>query len=376
MARQGQLIPRGDRTWLVRAFIGRDGAGKRRYVNRTIHGAKKDAERALTALLRARDTDALSLEPARRTLGAWLDEWLELVKPRIGVRTAYDYGRTIERDLRPALGGIRLAKLSTADVQRFINELTARGMKPNTVRLAIAPLRAALREAVRQGRLFKNPCDYVTMPRSERTERRVLGPSEAQRLLAVCEDDGTWGPLITMLLMTGVRPGELCALRWSDLDGSTLRVQRALSYTADGWVVCDTKTSGSRRAIVLGDLEQRALARQRKRQAAQRLLAGAEWQDSDLVFATSSGRAQDARNISRRVLPRLLKRAKLPPMRLYDLRHSSATLLLAGGINPKVVSERLGHATVTLTLDTYSHVLPSMQQEAADVLGRLVSVQA
>src|SRR5687767_4080817 len=136
MARQGQLVRRGDRTWLIRAYLGRDGTGKRRYVNRTIHGAKKDAERALTALLRARDTNALSLEPARRTLGAWLDEWMELVKPRLGVRTAYDYTRTLARDVRPVLGGIRLSKLRTADVQRFINDMTARGMKPNTVRLA------------------------------------------------------------------------------------------------------------------------------------------------------------------------------------------------------------------------------------------------
>ena len=376
MARQGQLIPRGERTWLVRVFKDRDGAGKRRYVNRTVHGAKKDAQRVLTALLQAKNTDMLSVEPARRTVAAWLDEWLELVRPRLGVRTAYDYARTIERDLRPVLGGIRLAKLSSADVQRFVNDLTARGMKPNTVRLAIAPLRAALREAERQGRLVRNPCDHVTMPRGERIERRVLGPSDAQRLIAVCDGDETWGSLITVLLMTGVRPGELCALRWSDLDGNTLRVQRALSFTADGFVVCDTKTKGSRRAIVLGDLELRALARQRKHQAAQRLKAGAEWQDNDLIFATASGTAHDPRNISRRVLPRLLKSAKLPPMRLYDLRHSSATLLLAGGINPKVVSERLGHATVTLTLDTYSHVLPSMQQEAADVLGRLVTAKA
>ena len=127
---------------------------------------------------------------------------------------------------------------------------------------------------------------------------------------------------------------------------------------------------------MLGELELRALARQRKGQAAQRLQAGAEWQDDDLIFATASGTAHDPRNISRRVLPRLLKGAKLPLMRLYDMRHSSATLLLAGGINPKVVSERLGHATATLTLDTYSHVLPSMQQEAAQVLGRLVGGNA
>ena len=372
MARQGQLVRRGDRTWLIRAYLGRDGTGKRRYVNRTVHGAKKDAERALTALLRARDTNALSAEPARHTLGKWLDEWLQLVKPRLGARTAYDYARSLERDVRPALGGIRLAKLSTADVQRFINDLTAQGKKPNTVRLAVAPLRAALREAVRLGRLIKSPCDHVTMPRLERAERRVLTPSDAQRLLTVCEQDDAWGPLITLLLMTGIRPGELCALRWSDLDGSTLRVQRALGYTADGWVVCETKTRGSRRAIVLGAVEQRALARQRKRQASQRLEAGAAWQNNDLIFATASGRLPDARNISRRVLPRILRRGNLPPMRLYDLRHSSATLLLAAGINPKVVSERLGHSTTRLTLDTYSHVLPSMQQEAANILGRLV----
>jgi integrase len=248
-----------------------------------------------------------------------------------------------------------------------------RGLKANTVRLVIAPLRTALREAVRLNRLVKNPCDFITMPRLQHTERQVLDRAAAQRLLRVCDQDEMWGNLITVLLMTGLRPGELCALKWSDLEGNKLRVQRALTFSNEGWLVRETKTARSRRSITLGELEQRALARQRRFQAVQRLKVGAEWKDADLVFPTGYGTPHDPRNIARRVLPRLLARANLPRMRLYDLRHSSATLLLAAGINAKVVSERLGHSTVRLTLDTYSHVLPSMQEEAATILGALLA---
>lgn len=372
MTRQGQLIRRGPQTWLVRIYAGRDGTGRRRYVNQTVHGPKKDAEKVVVALLRARDTSALA-EPTRQTVSEWVDEWLQLVRPTIGPRTYADYVTVVNRRVRPALGAIRLAKLTTADVQRFVTRLMDEGLKPNTIRLTVAPLRAALRTAVRLGKLIRTPAEHVTVPRLERTERCVLAPAEASRLLAACEEDDLWGPLVVTLLMTGLRPGELCALRWADLDGNVLRVQRALAHGGEGWVVREPKTARSRRAIVLSEIELRALARQRRNQAEQRLRAGAAWQDHGLIFASAVGTPYDPGNIARRGLPRLLRRAELPSMRLYDLRHSCATLLLAGGVNPKIVSERLGHSTVAMTLNTYCHVLPAMQQEAADTLARLVT---
>jgi integrase len=382
MRGRGQIISRGvdadgKSVWLLRVFLGRDANGKRKYRNDVFIGTKTDAKKELTAKLGLRDGGNLAVG-TRQTVGEWLDVWLAGRKLAVGPRTYLDYTTTLDRYVRPALGAIRLSRLTTADIQQLVNEMDARKLAPNTIRLALAPLGAALAKAVTDGKIVKNPSDGITRRAiPSHVERPVLGPAGAAKLLAVCDADDAWGPLITVLLMTGVRPGELCALKWPDVDGSTLRVQRALMQTEDGPSISDgtTKTKLNRRAIALSDVELRAFARQRKRVAALRLLAGPEWQDNDLVFPTSTGRPHDARNIGARVLPRLLKRAGLPPMRLYDCRHSMATLLLAGGVNPKIVSERLGHSKVGMTLDTYSHVLPTMQREAADTLARLVSAQ-
>jgi integrase len=381
MRGRGQIIPRGvddqgQNVWLLRVFIGRDAARKRKYRNVLFVGTKTAAGRKLDALHTARNTGALAAE-TRQTVDEWLDEWLAGTKHEVGPRTYADYKASLTRYVRPALGVMRLSRLSSGDIQALVNDMAdERKLAPHTIRLTLVPLGAALAEAVRRGMLVKSPFDNVKRPGIRRVERRVLGPTEATKLLAVCDSDDRWGPLITVLLMTGVRPGELCALKWADVDGATLRVQRALVQTEDGPVLDDNvKTALSRRAIALSDVELRALARQRRRVAALKLAAGPEWLDNDLIFPTATGRPHDSRNISRRVLPRLLGRAKLPAMRLYDARHSCATLLLAAGVNPKIVSARLGHSTVAMTLNTYSHILPSMQQEAADTLARLVTVQ-
>jgi integrase len=239
--------------------------------------------------------------------------------------------------------------------------------------LALVPLSAALRKAVKLGKLARDPAEHVTMPRLSRVERQVLTPEQAQKLLTACDADTRWGPLIAVLLMTGLRPGELCALRWSDLEGSTLRVQRALSHTADGWRMGEPKTRGSRRTIVLSEVEQRALERQRKRQAKQRLKAGAAWEENDLIFATRLGRSLDPWRTARVVLPRLLAKAELPRIRAYDLRHSHASLLLAAGVPVTDVSARLGHASAKMTLDVYAHALPGAQELAATTMARLVT---
>jgi integrase len=180
-----------------------------------------------------------------------------------------------------------------------------------------------------------------------------------------------------VLLTGGLRPAEALGLRWSDVDGDRLSVQRALLRPrGGGWQLAEPKTARSRRVVVLPWSTVRALAHHRARQAEERLAVGSAYRDHGFVFATNDGEPLDVHNVSARVFKPLLREAGLPDIRLYDLRHSAATLRLANGENPKIVSEMLGHSSVVLTLDTYSHVLPEMQRESANRLESLLWGQA
>ncbi len=176
-----------------------------------------------------------------------------------------------------------------------------------------------------------------------------------------------------VLLTTGLRPGEALGLRWEDWEGDRLRVQRSLTRTAKGgWMLAEPKTSRSRRSVTLPSSTSEALGAHRVNQARERLQRGMGYQDDGLVFCTAQGTPLDLPGVTRRHFHPILKAAGLERIRVYDLRHTCATLLLAAGEHPKIVSERLGHASVTLTLDTYSHVLPDMQESAAKKLEGLL----
>jgi integrase len=219
--------------------------------------------------------------------------------------------------------------------------------------------------------LSQNPASYVDLPRLKKTEMKSFSPEEADRFLKAAAED-RWGTLWAVALTTGMRPGEYLALRWPDVDlnAGTVTVRRALVRRKDGgWEFEEPKTDRGRRTIPLPPTVIASLAEHKRKQAEERLAKGPAYESQGLVFATSTGQPLDQINLSRRHFKPILKAAGLPSdFRVYDLRHSCATLLLAAGENPKVVSERLGHASITLTLDIYSHVLPSMQQQAAERL--------
>ena len=219
--------------------------------------------------------------------------------------------------------------------------------------------------------LYQNPASYVDLPRLKKTEMKALSPEEADRFLRAASEN-RWSTLFALAMTTGMRPGEYLALQWKDVDlkAGTVMVQRALVRRKDGgWEFAEPKTPRSRRTIPLPPSVVAALVEHKRKQAEERLAKGPEYKNQGLVFATSTGQPLDQINLSRRHFKPILKAAGLPDtFRMYGLRHTCATLLLAAGENPKVVSERLGHASITLTLDTYSHVLPSMQQGAADRL--------
>jgi integrase len=373
----GQIIKRGDKNWIVRIFMGRDGNGKRRYLNKTVRGTKKDANTYLSKTLTEISAGTF-VESSPDTVQEYLNKWLETAaKPRLRENTYKEYEGLIERYVKPTLGAMRLSDLRPLDVQKFYASLTEKQLSPRTVRFTHSVLTSAFKQAVRWRILAHNPCNSVELPRKAATEMQALTPVEAAKFLKEAGSD-RWSALFALALATGLRPSEYLGLKWADIDleQGVINVQRSLhwrSYKTGDWYFGEPKTPRSSRRIPLPVSVLRELINHKRHQGEERLKAGAEYKNLDLVFATGTGQPLIRLNVVQKHFKPILERAKLPAtLRLYDLRHSCATLLLAANENPKVVSERLGHASITLTMDTYSHVLPDMQQGASDKLERML----
>jgi integrase len=366
--RAGQIIKRGERKWLVRIYIGdHPETGKRIYRSKTIHGTKKDAERYLNSTLRDKDLGVL-VEPANIALGEYLDRWLEdSVKPRVRPRTLEDYKRFLGDFVRPALGKHRLDRITPLHIQKLYKEIGEK-VSTHAVVHTHRPLNAALQEAVNLRLLVLNPAKGVKVPKDEPKREMCALSAEQAAALQKKLAKRPRGFVYTFSLATGLRPGEVQALQWKDCDlkAGTIMVRRNLVHLkGSAWEFGEPKTKRSKRTIPLPASVTAELRTLRAKQAEQRLKVGDAYDDRDLVFAGKLGGPLDGQNLAYRVLKPALEDAKLPKQfRWYDCRHTCATLLLAAGENPKVVSERLGHATVAFTLDRYAHVLPGMQEAA------------
>jgi integrase len=369
----GQVIKRGEKVWLVRIFLGRNADGTRRYLNKTIKGTKKDANTYLSTTLAAISTGTF-IEPSPVTVAEYIKKWLEVAaRPRVSRRTADGYATLLERYIQESLGRKRLGDLRPLDIQKVYGEMQARGLSARVVRHTHSAFHNALKQAVKWGMIARNPSDLVELPKVPHKERRVLSPDEAAAFLEVAAVM-PHGLIFEFALLTGMRPEEYLALQWSDVDFErcTVQVRRALVRHKKSWSFEEPKTPRSRRTIYLPAPLLQKLAAHKRKQAEARLKLGAEWQAFDLVFCSEEGTPLSIPNITYRYFRPILTEAKLPRIRLYDLRHSCATLLLIAEENPKVVSERLGHSTIVLTLDTYSHVLPTMQAKASERLSEML----
>ena len=363
MARKvGQIIARGDRRWLIRVYLGRDHENKKRnYHNRTVRGSMREAQAYLTKKLRERDLGR-DLEGAKITLNEYLDRWLETaVKPRVRQKTCQDYDGILRRYIRPGLGERVLASMRPMEIQTTYQGMIERGLSPRTVRYTHAVLRSALRQALQWRLLLENPVDGVKIPQQLRGEMRSLTVEQAQAFLRAALAT-PHGPVLAVALTTGMRPSEYLALKWQDLDWTrqTVSVVRSVRRLNGRWFFSDTKRSRRRRPIRLQSWIVTLLRDLRTKAGAQDLYPEAH----DLVFRTPSGQPINADCLAKHFRS-ILDFAGVPRIRLYDLRHSAATIALAAGVSPKVVSEQLGHASTAFTLDTYAHVLPHMQDEAA-----------
>ena len=330
------------------------------------------ARERLTALRRQLDLGSMPVDGSL-TVGDYLDRWLEALRPRVKPSTWRSHDLAVRLYLRPSLGGQRVSRLTPTDVERMMARLQAKGHTA-TARNARATLRQALNAAVRDGAATRNVAVLATPPRAAPREMKVLSATEVRSLLGGTEDD-EHGPLLALLVLTGMRSGEAFALMWHDHDtaSATLAVRGTLAKGWDGeWRRAEPKTERSRRTLPLPDAATIALRRQSANQKRKRLAAGSAWDDQGFIFTDAIGRPLRQWVVGA-ALTRSLERLGLPHVRVHDLRHTAASMMLAQGVPLRTVSEHLGHAGLAITADLYVHLGEAQRREAAEALQRAVT---
>lgn len=360
----GQIIARGERRWLVRVYLGRDReTRKRTYHNRTVNGSLRHAHAYLTKRLHERDLSR-GVEGLQVTVDEFLDHWLKTaVKPKVRAKTYSDYTNMLSRYIRPAIGLRMLASLSPLEIQAAYQAMIDRKLSARTIRYVHSVLRAAIRQAIRWQLLLADSTQGVQLPGQQCREMSVLTTEQARTFLKAASRSPQ-ACIFAVALTTGMRPSEYLALCWRDIDWDrgTVSVVRSIHRHDGRWTFTDTKRARSRRIV---KLQTWVLDLLRQLRAGAHSPAASDSAFADLIFTTARGEPINEEYLVKKHFKPLLRESGLPNIRLYDLRHTSATLALTVGVAPKVVSEQLGHASAAFTLDTYSHVLPHMQDEAA-----------
>src|SRR5215210_773374 len=310
-----------------------------------------------------------------QTVAEFLDRWLAAVRPTLRPSTWVRYEQYARLHAARELGDLPLSQVGPTHLHALYADRLAAGCSPTSVRHLHRFLHRVFAHAVRWGDVADNPVERVDPPRPSVPPFTALSAEQARRLI-----DGSRGErlhaLYVLALTTGLRQGELFALRWSDIDLTVRRLAvRGTLYrgAGGGWTVGAPKTRRSQRQVALAAIAVDALEAHRSAQCAERAAAGTRWEDIDIIFANRLGRPLSSQNVMARNFRPLLRRLGLPPIRFHDLRHTAATLLLGAGVHPKIVSEMLGHTSVGVTLDLYSHVTPVMHEVAVQELGRLLA---
>ncbi len=362
------ILKRGN-TYLVRLYRGRDPlTGKKRYLFATLP-TKKEAQRWERERKVALDQGTY-VEPSKQAFGDFLAVWLDgPARLTVRERTMSGYRELIGRYVRGhKLALVPLARLTTADLEAFYAELSDRPLEARTVRMVHAPLHRALAKAVKDRRLLANPAAGAELPRQTRREMHALDAVQKARLLAASEATGNrFHALWHVLVNGGLRPNEALALKWEDVGTDRVHVRRTLTpkRKGGGWTLEEPKTRQSRRTVTLPVATMEALRWHQAQQAVEKETTGSRYRDRGFVFAGQGGEPLNLANLTvRHFKPLLAAYYPLPDIRLYDLRHTHASLALAAGVAVHVVSARLGHASAKMTLDVYAHVLTGQDEDA------------
>jgi integrase len=353
---------------------------ERRQEFHTGYESKKEAEQELAKVLAALAT-GFHIEPSKMLLSDFLrTEWLPAIRVTVRPTTFSSYETHVERHIIPRVGMLPLQQVTGGQINllyaRLLSEPDSHGrlLSPATVRRVHATLHRALKDAVRWSKLPRNPVDSADPPRAVGFDREMKVWTAVQlRSFLTSERESELYPLWLTLATTGMRRGEALGLSWEDVDleAGRLSVTKTLIMNGYATMLSTPKTKKGRRLIVLDQATVAALRKLRAQQMKAHLRKGVSWQESQPVFVTEAGQPYHPERVSK-LFAQAAKRAGLPRIRLHDLRHTYATLALSAGVHPKIISERLGHASIAITLDCYSHCLPTLSEEAAARVAALV----
>ena len=375
---RGHIRRRG-KTWSIVVDIGRDENGKRQQRWHAGFRTEREAEAKLPEILTQLQRGSY-VEPTKKTMTIFMREWLESARSNTRSSTWSTYQTLTEKHIIPALGSWQIQRLTAAKLDAFYGELLTSGrrsgkggLSPRTVGHIHGVIRLALSQAVRWQLLTRNVADDANPPRKKQTTMRTWSPEEVRTFLNHVHDDRNYAAYV-LALTTGLRRGEILGLAWRDvdLDAGWLNVRQTVVSVNFKVQLSTPKTAAGRRSVALDAGTVQVLRDHRLRQLKERVDLGLDnVKPDDFVFSQPDGSPIHPGLFSD-AFDRRVKAAKLLRIRFHDLRHTSATLALAAGIHPKVVQERLGHASISITLDLYSHSVPSLQEDAATKVGGLI----
>lgn len=370
---EGSIYQRSDSRWVASITLESGGRKRKYFYGKT----RKEVQEQLKKALHEQQQGKLATGP-KQTVGQYFNRWLEEVhRPTLRISTYTKYRSLLSKHVLPEIGHVQLSKLTLEQVQALYARKLKEGFAPSTIHAFHDLIHRGLDQAVRWKLIGENVSENVSLPRVRKQEIQTLTSKQARQLLDTAKGH-LLETLLAVALATGMRRGELLGLRWQDIDFDTMSLQvcRTVGFgKGRKYVVNEPKTASGRRRIILPQFAVDALKQHRIQQLERRLQVGGAWVDCDLVFCDAVGDYFPLSSLEH-FFQVLLKQAGLPHMRFHDLRHSAATMLLTMGVHPKVVQELLGHSQISMTMDTYSHVLPSMQQEAMRKLDEAFSRQS
>jgi integrase len=362
----------GKTKYMIMVEIGMDTKGKRKQKKISGFNTKKEAQIALVEA-QSELNKGTYIEPKKMQYRAFVEEWFRTKQKSLGKQTIGVHKMYLDKYILPFLGNMSLAALKTIHINNFINDMHDKGYSPSTIKKAVNIIKNSLEYAIDIEILSKNVAKKATLPKEEKNEMQAWNEEEVNKFLKVAKNDRMY-PLFYLALMSGLRQGELLGLRWKDIDleNHILTINQVLAHNGKD-IIKGAKTKAGNRTINLSESTIQVLKAHRKTVLEEKLLNGKSYQDQDLVFCTQMGTPVHPSNLRNRVFNKLIEVAEVPKIRFHDLRHTHATLLLSKGVNVKVISERLGHSNIKITLDTYSHVLPTMQKDAIDKLDSMIN---
>lgn len=349
--------------------------GKRIRVHKNVKCSKREAKSIMHRMITEMEQGKLT-QRSNKKVGDWMDEWVENYLPKIEETTRVGYRTKIRCYIKPALGDIFIKSLRTEHIQRMVNDMINRGLSPKNIRDTFNNINAAMKKAVKLKLIPYNPCEAVELPRLKKYRAKVYTAEMIQNLLDIATGTDMYLPVF-LLVMVGLRRGELLALRWDDIDfkNNILKVRYNMVNGEKGCVIKAPKSESGIRDIYLGDDVMTVLKQARLQYMNDVFSYGSGFQNLGFVIRQEDGSPYKPDSMTQK-WRRFLEEHDLPKIRLHDLRHSNATALISAGVNPRVVQQRLGHSDVNITLNTYTHVLPEMDMEAAAKLDSILLKRA